>query len=61
MALIGNYKGYGYKLQRICDVMHNPSHAQYYFLYVRGEPTGDHFKRLTELRRYIDALPPVTD
>lgn len=59
--MIGKYHGYGYKLQRICDVIHVKSTQQYFFLYEHGEATGDHFKTLAALKRYIDALPAITD
>lgn len=59
--MIGRYNGYEYKLQRICDVIQVRSNALWYFLYEDGEPTGDHFARLTELKRYIDALPNHKD
>jgi hypothetical protein len=51
---IGRYKGIDYKKQRICEVLAVDTKAKWWFTYVDGEPTGDHFRTLTELKQAVD-------
>ncbi len=52
---MGRYKGIDYIRQRICDVMLNPSKARWYFTYIDGLATGDHFRTIRELKVWIDS------
>lgn len=61
MTHIGVYKGVHYHRRRICDVMAVDLKSEYYFLLEDGSYTGDHFRTLDEMRRYIDALPQHQD
>ena len=47
------YRGVVAKKHRICDVIAVKSRARWYFAYVDGEPTGDHFRTL---RGFNDAV-----
>ena len=49
---MGRYRGVDYVRQRICDVLAVPTRAQWYFVYHHGQPTGDHFRTLTELKQW---------
>lgn len=51
---IGCYRGIYYRRQRICDVLGVDIKAQWYFTYVNGKATSDHFPTITALRIAID-------
>lgn len=58
----GCYRGVGYKLQRICDVLFVdpstasfPSTARWYFAYIDDEETCDHYRTLRDFRAAVDA------
>lgn len=54
MGRIGRYKGIDYRRQPICDVLAVDSRARWYFAYVDGEPTGDHYQTLADFMRSVD-------
>ena len=55
---VGRYRGVDYKLQRICDVLAVDCKEHWYFIYDDdGEPTGDHYRTITEMKRNIDNIP----
>lgn len=56
------YNNIHYVQVRACDVFPVSDTRLYYFvLDESGRPTGDHFRTLSELRRYIDSLPKHCD
>ena len=55
MSNVGRYHGIDYKLQRICDVIRTPTRAWWWFSYVDGVATGDHFATLTDLKTAVDS------
>lgn len=52
---IGCYRGVGYKLQRICDVLFVDITARWYFAYIDDEETCDHYRTLRDFRAAVDA------
>ena len=54
--MIGFYKGIEYRKHRICDVLDSPIKAKWLFVYAEGKPTGDHFRTLAEVKRYIEKM-----
>lgn len=61
MANIGMYKGVRWQKQRICDVLAVDTKARWYFPIRNGKFTGDHFKTIAELKRWIDSMPAHGD
>ncbi len=51
---MGAYCGIRYIRQRICDVLIVDDPAMWYFTYVGGQPTSDHFRTLQDMRAAID-------
>ena len=54
MSRIGRYNGVDYRQQRICDVLAVDSKAKWYFAYIDGKATSDHFKTLTDFKEWVD-------
>jgi len=54
MNSIGRYNGVDYRRQRICDVLAVNDTATWYFAYVDGEPTSDHYRTLADFRDAVD-------
>ncbi len=52
---VGHYNGVDYRQQRICDVLCVDAKARWYFAYIDGEPTGDHYRTLTEFKVSVDS------
>ena len=55
MQSIGRYKRVDYQLQRICDVLVVDTTVRWYFAYLDGKPTGDHYRTLEDFRRAVDS------
>ncbi len=55
MGCIGRYNGVDYRQQRICDVLCVDVEWRWYFAYIDGEPTGDHFRTLAEFKASVDS------
>ena len=55
MSRIGRYNGVDYRQQRICDVLRVNVKARWYFAYIDGEPTGDHYRTLAEFKVSVDS------
>ena len=51
---MGRYKGVNYIRHRICDVLCVDSVARWYFAYVGGVATGDHFRTITDFKNWVD-------
>ena len=56
VVMVGFYKGIEYRKHRICDVLDSPIKAKWLFVYAEGKPTGDHFRTLAEVKRYIEKM-----
>jgi len=54
MSVVGCYRRVHYKRQRVCEMMMLPQRAFYYFTYVDGKPTGDHFRTIAEMECSVD-------
>ena len=52
---MGRYRGVDYIRQRICDVLAVSSKARWYFTYIDGQATGDHFRTIREMEAWIDS------
>ncbi len=55
MDRIGRYNGVDYWQQRVCDVFSVKVRARWYFAYIDGKATGDHFKTLADFRACVDS------
>lgn len=55
MDRVGRYNGVDYRHQRICDVLCVCTRARWYFAYIDGEPTGDHYRTLAEFEASVDS------
>ena len=51
----GTYRGVDWNQHRMCDVMDSKSRKLRYFIYADGVATGDHYKSLADLERFVDA------
>jgi len=51
---VGCYNGIEYRKQRVCDVLTVKTRAKWYFAYVDGCATGDHFRTLADFRAAVD-------
>jgi len=52
---VGRYNGIDYRQQRVCDVLAVDYQARWYFVYIDGQPTGDHYRTLAELKVSVDS------
>lgn len=52
---VGRYNGVDYRQQRICDVLCVETAARWYFAYIDGEPTGDHYRTLADFKVAVDS------
>jgi len=56
MNKVGSYRGVEWKQQRICDVLAVSIKARWFFVYVDGDETGDHFRTMRDLYAGIDEM-----
>jgi hypothetical protein len=55
MDCIGRYNGVDYRQQGVCDVLSVKVRARWYFAYVDGKPTGDHYRTIAEFKASVDS------
>ena len=55
MESIGRYNGVDYRKQRICDVLSVDSQVRWYFAYIDGQPTSDHYRTIAEFKASVDS------
>jgi len=54
MDCVDRYNGVDYRRQRICDVLPVKTRARWYFAYINGNPTSDHYRTLAEFKASVD-------